>query len=64
MAVDCYFRDIGTSFNFGKYKGQSVAEVLRRDPNYYNWMMEKDFTLNTKNVLTRIRMRDIMAKPR
>ena len=51
-------------FNFGKYKGQSVAEVLRRDPNYYNWMMEKDFTLNTKNVLTRIRMRDIMAKPR
>lgn len=51
-------------FNFGKYKGQSVADVLRRDPNYYNWMMEKDFTLNTKNVLTRIRMRDIMAKPR
>ncbi|MBR4388798.1 MAG: ribonuclease H-like domain-containing protein [Prevotella sp.] len=51
-------------FNFGKYKGQPVAEVLRRDPNYYNWMMEKDFTLNTKNVFTRIRMRDIMAKPR
>ena len=51
-------------FNFGKYKGQSVVDVFRRDPNYYNWMMEKDFTLNTKNVLTRIRMRDMMAKPR
>ena len=46
-------------FNFGKYKGRSVAEVLRRDIGYYGWMMSGDFTFNTKQVLTRIRMRDM-----
>lgn len=51
-------------FNFGKYKGQAVSDVFRRDPGYYGWIMEKDFTLNTKNVLTRIRMRSMMGKPR
>lgn len=45
-------------FNFGKYKGMSVAEVLRRDPGYYGWILNGDFTLNTKNVLTKIRLRD------
>lgn len=44
-------------FNFGKYKGWSVAEVLRRDPGYYNWIQTSDFTYNTKQVLTRIRLR-------
>ena len=44
-------------FNFGKYKGQPVAEILRRDPGYYGWMLNGDFTLNTKNVLTKIRLR-------
>lgn len=44
-------------FNFGKYKGMSVEEVLRRDPGYYNWILNGDFTLNTKNVLTKIRLR-------
>lgn len=45
-------------FNFGKYKGMSVAEVLRRDPGYFNWMLAGDFTYNTKQVLTRIRLRE------
>lgn len=45
-------------FNFGKYKGISVVEVLRRDPGYYGWILNGDFTLNTKNVLTKIRLRD------
>ena len=45
-------------FNFGKYKGKPVAEVLRQDPGYYSWMMGSDFTYNTKQVLTRIRLRE------
>lgn len=45
-------------FNFGKYKGRPVAEVLRRDPGYYSWMQNGDFTYNTKQVLTRIRLRE------
>ena len=43
-------------FNFGKYKGIPVVEVLRRDPGYYSWIMQGDFSLNTKQVLTRIKL--------
>jgi DNA polymerase-3 subunit epsilon len=45
-------------FNFGKYKGWAVADVLHRDPGYYSWMMTSDFTGNTKQVLTRIRLKN------
>ena len=45
-------------FNFGKYKGMSVAEVLQKDMGYYGWIMIGDFTLNTKNVLKKIRIRE------
>lgn len=45
-------------FNFGKYKGWKVTEVLHRDPGYYSWMLSSDFTLKTKQVLTRIRLRE------
>ena len=45
-------------FNFGKYKGWVVSEVLHRDPGYYSWMLGSDFTYNTKQVLTRIRLRE------
>ncbi|MBQ7824574.1 MAG: 3'-5' exonuclease [Bacteroidaceae bacterium] len=45
-------------FNFGKYKGRSVVEVLRTDTGYYGWIMQGDFALDTKNVLTRIRLRE------
>ena len=48
-------------FNFGKYKGRSVADVLRVDTGYYGWMMSGDFSYNTKQVLTRIRMREAQA---
>ena len=44
-------------FNFGKYKGRPVVDVLRTDIGYYSWMMGGDFTFNTKQVLTRIRLR-------
>ena len=44
-------------FNLGKYKGRSVAEVFKTDIGYYGWMMQGDFTLNTKNVITSIKLR-------
>ena len=46
-------------FNFGKYKGMPVDVVLDRDPGYYGWMMNGDFSLNTKQVLTRIKLRGL-----
>ncbi len=46
------------TFNFGKYKGIPVVDVLHRDPGYYSWIMGGDFTNNTKQVLTRIRLRE------
>lgn len=49
-------------FNFGKYRGWDVAEVLHRDPGYYSWMLAGNFTYNTKQVLTRIRLREFNNK--
>ena len=43
-------------FNFGKHKGKPVTEVLRAEPSYYAWMMNGDFTLDTKNILTEIKL--------
>ena len=45
-------------FNFGKYKGWGVVDVLHRDPGYYSWMLGSDFSLDTKQWLTRIRLRE------
>ena len=45
-------------FNFGKYKDYPVSEVLKKDPGYYSWMLGADFPNNTKQVLTRIRLRE------
>lgn len=45
-------------FNFGKYKGIPVAQVLQRDMGYYGWIMKGEFSLNTKNILTKIRLRE------
>lgn len=49
-------------FNFGKYKGQSVSEVLKKDQGYYGWIQNSDFTLNTKAMLTKIRLRELTGK--
>lgn len=43
-------------FNFGKYKDMPVIDVFRRDPGYYSWILQGDFALNTKQVLTRIKL--------
>jgi len=44
-------------FNFGKHKGKPVAKVLEEEPSYYSWMMNGDFPLYTKRVLTEIKLR-------
>ena len=49
-------------FNFGKHKGKSVAEILRVEPQYYDWMMKGDFPLNTKQKLTEIFNRTLIKK--
>ena len=41
--------------NFGKYKGQKVTDILKKDLGYYGWMMNSDFPLYTKKVLTNIK---------
>jgi DNA polymerase-3 subunit epsilon len=43
--------------NFGKYKGQLVTDVLQKDPGYYGWVMNADFSLHTKQVFTKIKLR-------
>jgi len=49
-------------FNFGKYKGKAVSEVLSQDPGYYGWMMQGDFPLYTKKVLTSIKLDSLKKK--
>ena len=60
LAGRIIFNDKGVEvFNFGKHRGKSVIEVLNKEPSYYSWMMDGDFPLNTKKVLTKLRLRDI-----
>jgi len=55
------FDDKGVEiFNFGKYKGRSVAQVLKAEPQYYDWMMRGDFPLHTKQKLTEIFNRTLL----
>jgi DNA polymerase-3 subunit epsilon len=49
-------------FNFGKFKGKPIAEVLRAEPQYYDWMMKGDFTQHTKQKLTEIYTRAMLKK--
>ncbi|MBR2862565.1 MAG: 3'-5' exonuclease, partial [Bacteroidaceae bacterium] len=44
--------------NFGKHKGRSVVDVLRKEPGYFNWIMQGEFTQNTKQVFMKIRLRE------
>ena len=53
------FNDKGEEvINFGKYKGKNVSDVLKTDMGYYGWMMNSDFSLHTKKVLTNIKLRN------
>jgi DNA polymerase-3 subunit epsilon len=49
-------------FNFGKHKGRPVEEVFKEEPAYYSWMMNGDFPLYTKKVLTEIKLRTFGSK--
>jgi DNA polymerase III subunit epsilon len=49
-------------FNFGKHKGRAVADVLRQEPQYYDWMMKGDFPLHTKQKLSEIFNRTLLKK--
>lgn len=47
-------------FNFGKYKGRVIVDVLKNEPQYYDWMMKGDFPLHTKKKLTEIFNRTLL----
>ncbi len=49
-------------FNFGKHKGRPVADILKAEPQYYDWMMKGDFPLHTKQKLTEIFNRTMLKK--
>ncbi len=58
LAGRIIFNEGGTEvFNFGKHKGKPVEQVFREEPSYYSWMMNGDFPLNTKQVITAIKLR-------
>lgn len=44
-------------FNFGKHKNRPVADVFKKEPGYYDWMMRGDFALSTKRKLTEIKLK-------
>lgn len=48
--------------NFGKHKGKTVEEVFTKEPSYYSWMMNADFPLFTKKLITTIKLRMGMNK--
>jgi DNA polymerase III subunit epsilon len=49
-------------FNFGKHKGRAVTDVLKAEPQYYDWMMKGDFPLHTKQKLTEVFNRMMLKK--
>ena len=49
-------------FNFGKHKGRAVCDVLKSEPQYYDWMMKGEFPMNTKQKLTEIYTRAMLKK--
>jgi len=63
LAGRIVFNDKGQEvFSFGKHSGRTVEEVFLKEPSYYNWMMDGDFPLYTKKVITQIRLRMMMKK--
>jgi DNA polymerase-3 subunit epsilon len=58
-----FIKDNGVEiFNFGKHKGKTVVQVLKEEPQYYDWMMKGDFPMNTKQKLTEILNRTLLKK--
>jgi DNA polymerase-3 subunit epsilon len=57
-----YNKDGIEVFNFGKHSGKPVETVFKTEPSYYKWMMDGDFPLYTKKIITQIRLRTITTK--
>jgi DNA polymerase-3 subunit epsilon len=49
-------------FNFGKHKGKPVEQVIKEEPQYYDWMMKGDFAMDTKQKFTEILNRTLLKK--
>ena len=46
-------------FSFGKHKGKTVESILENEPGYFGWLLNADFPMYTKKVLTAIRLRKL-----
>lgn len=57
-----YNKDGEEVFNFGKHKGILVEDVLEKEPGYFGWLLNADFPLYTKKVLTRVKLRKLNTK--
>lgn len=49
----------GIIFNFGKHSGKRVVDVLKKEPSYFEWIMNSEFPLDTKRKLTEIRLQSL-----
>ena len=49
-------------FTFGKHKGSRVSDILENEPGYFGWLLNADFPLYTKKVLTRVKLRKLNNK--
>jgi len=59
IAFDKQAREV---FAFGKHKGVLVEDVLEKEPGYFGWLLNADFPLYTKKVLTRVKLRKMNTK--
>lgn len=59
FSYDCNGTEV---FNFGKFKGKPVSDVLKAEPQYYDWMMKGDFPMHTKKKLTEMFNRTLLKK--
>lgn len=57
-----YNKDNEECFSFGKHKGKRVIDVLEKEPGYFGWLLNADFPLYTKKVLTAIKLRQFNNK--
>ncbi len=62
LAGRMVFKEGVEVFNFGKHRGKPVAEILKKEPSFYDWMMKGDFPLDTKRKLTQIKLRGFNQK--
>lgn len=57
-----YNKEGAECFSFGKHKGKLVTEILETEPGYFGWLLNADFPLYTKKVLTAIKLRSFNNK--